>query len=1155
MQQKERKYIKNILNADDADFSVGQDEVINSENVRFGSTDAGVINTVESIGSTELLSPAVSPGTAIVIGSAEDVANERILYFVVDLIGNEDKILCYSLTYNFLYTVLLGSQVVGGLNFDKNSVIHSVRVIDNLLYWVDGTTNQPRKIDIESGIKLNHPAFSTSSVAYVAPLDWREITIIKPPPPLAPNIQKNYDSSFANNFIANDSFSFSFQYIYNNNEISVPGTYSVASRLNKVSDTYNRIIVSMSSIERVPQSVRIVNLIVRVGNSAFVIKVWDKNIASEADEITNQNNGTIQLTYNFYNNITGTAISPDLILKPFDSVPVYSTAMEVAKNRLFLGNNISGYDAPTATSLTCSINVVNPGGISGVNKNLISFEGSSAGFGIRDTYSGWYVFLTEVSPVGYYALVSTEQNCMAGFCPIPPLPPPPGTVAIGGLAFRGSDPVDVVNGPSGINATYGLNIFDLLTFYETTSNVVSVTGLTIQVYDIFKSRAQYKLGVVFYDYAMRKCGVVTPPFTSVVSDPTLVAIPARNFNFTQAVNYIVWNLSNLNAVNEIPEWAYYFTVVRTLNLRTRYFINVFEQFIEAKYVTKDADGNYEFTNDTFVTGAIGIGIDTTALVQAGLGYTFEEGDVCYINTEGFSPSPPEMAYTVAVIGQSGKYIIVNTPAGGIGDLSTFKFFYEIYKPYQASDQEPFYEVGNMYTINNPGTISRSYGTTTSILLPDSYLITRNYDSFTYYGEAMSPNDRFFSRWDNDSGKVNFITKLGLAIKKQNIAFSNTFIPGTSTNGLSTFEPLNQSDLPIENGELNKLILTSKTQDQGDVMLGICASETTSIYLGETQILDSSGATQFFASSAGVIGTKNNLKGSFGTISPESVVEFRGNVYWVDLLNGKVIQYSPNGLFPISNYNMTRFWKLFSDQFMSMTRTQIEALGNRPFIFATVDPHHWELLISVPKLLTVPPKGTLPDYPFINYPFDIYDGQAKTIKFKLNAEPNHWQGAIKFCAEGFITMTNKLFSFKNGQLYLHNSITSQCVFYGAQERAKIMFLSNLFPEVPKSYNNMTVQANMKPVFTYVYNDYPYQQSSDLIADDYKSLEGVFYSPIYRNKLIPTSTGYNINGLLTGEKMRSESLKILMEFDVSQKQLELRFVDIGFSISQGHTTLQK
>jgi hypothetical protein len=1150
MQQSEKKYLKCILNADDADFSVAQDEVINSENVRFGSTDAGIINTIESIGSTTLLSQIQPSVSTVVIGSTDDTANNRIVYFVADLYGNDDKILCYFIDDSTIYTVLLNAQVTGGLNFDKNVLIHSARIVDGLLYWVQGVLNEPRKIDIDAGIKLNHPSYATDAVAYTAPLDWREITIIKPPPPLAPNIQKENDSSFANNFIADESFMFAYQYVYYDNEETVVGTYSPATRLNKVTDNYNRVIVQMDIGEVIPQSVRIVNLIVRYGNAAFVVKTWDKQIATENTELQNQNNGGQVLTFLFYNNVTGQALTPDLILKPFDSVPIYSKALEIAKNRLFLGNNVEGYDAPLSTSLSYSLTTVNIQGGTTLNKNLIEVMAAEGSLFLRDQYSAYYVYITELAPAGYYALTSTEQFCMSCSPPPPALPPPPGTVAIAGLTFRGATQADAIASAA---AAYGITL-NVYTF-TTISNTVSITGTTISTYDIFKTRAQYKLGVVFYDYAMRKCGVVTKPFTYNTADPTLVSIPARNFNFTQGISAIAWALSNTDALNEIPDWAHYYTVVRTLNLRTRYFINVFEQNLEAKYVTRDADGNYVFTNNTFVTGAIGIGIDTTAMIQAGLGYTFTQGDVCYINTEGFSPSPPETNYTVAVIGQSGKYIIVNTPQGGIGDLSTFKFFYEIYTPYRASAQEPYYEVGNMYKVLNPRTGMRQYGTLTDVLLPDAYALTRNYDSFTYFAETMSPNDRFYNRWDNDTGKVNLIVKSGQNIKEQSISFSNTYIPGTGTNGLSTFEALNESSVALENGALNKLILTSKTQDQGDVMLAICENETTSIYLGETQIIDSTGGTQFFASSTGVIGTKNNLKGSFGTINPESVSEFRGNVYWVDLLNGKIIQYSANGLFPISNYKMTRYWKLFADQFTSMTQQEIEDLGNRPFIFATVDPHHWELLISVPKLLQIPPKGTLPDYPFINYPFDIYDGQAKTLVFKINAEPNHWQGAYKFCAEGFITIQNKLLSFKYGQLYEHNSLTSQCEFYGgARDKARIMFLSNTLPEVPKSYNNMAVQANMKPTFTYLYNDYPYQQSSDLISDDFRSLEGVFYSSIYRNKLIPTATGYNINGLLTGEKMRAEALKIMLEFDVSQKQLEFRFIDIGYSISSGHTTIK-
>ena len=40
---------------------------------------------------------------------------------------------------------------------------------------------------------------------------------------------------------------------------------------------------------------------------------------------------------------------------------------------------------------------------------------------------------------------------------------------------------------------------------------------------------------------------------------------------------------------------------------------------------------------------------------------------------------------------------------------------------------------------------------------------------------------------------------------------------------------------------------------------------------------------------------------------ETVVEYLGNVFWYDLNNGQVVQYSSNGLFPISNFKMERLF--------------------------------------------------------------------------------------------------------------------------------------------------------------------------------------------------------------------------------------------------------
>jgi len=1133
MEDKELKYFANndgAGNFDDADFIIGANEWVNMENCRTGSTDKGVTGTVESIGGTLRISAVQPSVTFLEIGSAEEIERNRFCYFKYNTTGTNHKIVCYEALSNTEYDVLLSSQVTGGLNFSKDSIIHSARVINGKLYWVDGTNNQPRKINIDAAIKGNYPSYVTDEEPYSYPINFSEITLIKPPPPLSPNIQKLTDGAFSNNFIATDSFMFAYEYIWYDDEITVLGTYSPASRLNKPSDTANYIAVTMDSNEQVPDTVKIVRLVVRFGNSnnAIVINTWDKSVAAEAAEIVAQNNGSQVLTYNFYNNETGETIPTNDVLKPFDNVPKYSQSLEAATERIFLANNTFGYATPLTTSLEVAMQLST---ISGTTLSKTAW-GVRLSWATPDKgYAAWYVYLTEVVPVGWYELTSTVSTNSSQ---IPPAPsyPPPGSIAFSGLTYKGSSQSDVIDTIRIAQGAAGATIVNDFSSY---SNTITITGVSITTYDIFKSGSKYNCGVVFYDFAMRKCGVVI--------NGSVISTGNRNYAFSTGVTSAVWSLDNSNAINEIPDWAYYYTPVRTLNLKTRNFIQSFTN--AAKYVTKDANGVYQFTNNTFVTGTIGIGINTAALNQSGLGYTFNEKDICILTKSDNTQR------TLPVIGQYGTYIIVQ-PTSAFGDLSTAKFVYEVYTPHETSDQEPYFEVGQMYRVLNPTTSIRAYETLSDIFLPDSYLVSRNYSTETYFSEAMSPNDNYWATWFNDSGKLNLITKKGESTKEDSIVFSNTFIPETAVNGLSTFDVLNEKNLPIQMGALRKLQLTSKVQDElGVVMLAIGEKQTASVYIGEVQQYGSNQSTNLVVSDQ-VLGTVNVLKGNFGTVNPEGVVEFRGTV-WIPDANNKVwVQYASNGLFPISEYKMMRFWNLFFTQFQSMTAAEIEALGGRPFIFATVDPYHKELLISIPKLLSTPPKGYLPDYPSTVYPFDIWDGLGKTIVYKLGDTGNkpRWHGGYSFNPEGFVTLLNKLYSFRQGSLYVHNQPTNQNEFYGTQYKSRVMFVSNKNPTIPKIYNNFNVQSNIVPTFVYFYNDYPYQQSSDLVDYSFNQLEGIWYSTLLRNKLVPTATGFTTDGLLTGEKMRNVAMKILVEFSPTTTQLDLKFAEIGFIISKGN-----
>ena len=1269
--ENEKKYFlsqDSMLDGDSADFTVPTNAWVNMENARTGSTDAGVIGTVESIGSTTLISSPQPSVTYIAIGTADDVENQRFVTFYYNVNTSNHKIECCYSSTETIYTVLRSQDVTGGLNFTKEP-IHSAKISNGILSWVDSTNNEPRKINIESGIKYYHAGFTTNAHVYSMPLNFSEITMIKPPPVLAPNISKRpqdadgnnqYDPLFLNNQIQYDSFQFAFQYTYYDNETTVVGAYSQSSKIN--SSNYglfkapNFIQVIMDSAQFIPNTVKLVRLIVRIDDgvnqnstSAVSVKTWDRSISSEATEIANQNNASSQLSFNFYNNISGETIPTDDVLRPFDNVPIYSETHEVAKNRYFLANNTEGYDTPKQTSLYISTaGLAYPENVTqdfayyrwywstGSLPTPVPERWGFNGYFVNGTFNnltGWHF----INNAAYYSF--TGDGTPAAAIPIINT-----SIAENSLIYCGTTTASLNNKIRNIIAPGRSIAYAVYPFYEykptndgIKGNASIPTVLGQKIYNVYPQLSTYKFGVVFYDYAMRKCGVAPrgvgtgvnnvfsisvhtasvtirgrtktylqfaqnvstriligntivisggsaidgtyrvddvgytvaagpfpdrdvevfpePPTMTSYTTVTVtvygiagldITTPARNFAYSSAVNGLSWSLNNALATTEIPEWAYYYSVVRTLNLRTRFFIQGFDN--ASKYVTRDVDGNNKFDTTTYSAfTTTGIGINVTSLSNAGLGYVYSQGDICILIRED------NVSWQIPVIGQEGNYVILQPQE--IGALNPVKkFIFEIYSPYRASEQEPYYELGEIYPVLSPKTISRQYFITNGFLPPDTYVFNRSFSGNTYYANAMSPNDLFYKRWDTDAGKSNFVTKIGQSVKGSSISWGDVYIPGTQVNGTSTFRLGGSATTPEDAGTISKLQLTSKIQNEGTVMLSICTNETNSMYLGETQITDSTGGTQFFSANSAVISTINTLKGSFGTVNPEAVVEFRGNVFYPDANRGIWVQYSANGLFPISSYKMTRFWKLFFKQYLSMTKNQIEALGGRPYIFTTVDASHMELLISIPKLLVNPPKGYLPDYPSEAYPFDIWDGKGKTVVFcleNIGVQP-HWQGAYSFNPEQLLCIQNKLYSNKNGALWLHNQTSSYNNFYGTQYLSKIMIIANKLPQRPKVYNNISVESNMKPLFTYFYNDYPNLQTSDLDESDFRDLEGVFYATLYRNKIVPTNSGYTTDGLLTFEKLRNVAMKVMIEFNSTSVPLELKFVNIGYQVSRGHTT---
>lgn len=1137
----EKREFNEGLNGDDALTKLTPGEYLNGFNFRSGTSEFGRVSGLQPIASSTNIFSNLPAGTNYCIGSVFDEANRRILWWNWNSNGNHG-IYCYDTVNLIGYIVLLSSQVATGLNFSRYSYIHSSFVVNHNLYWTDNL-NEPRRLNIDSGILLNQPGYVTTYAAYTSPMNESVIAWIRRPPALAPTQMKMTDPTSPLNNTGPEAFQFCVYYTYRDYEISVTGPLSTLANYNSTTDTYNFIQVTLPLGEPIDQDVLQVNLVVRfMSGGYFTIRTWDKTVAADAAAIAAHNATTTALSYNFYNNQIGIPLASAFSVKPFDSIPITSPSCELAHNLSFLVQGLMGYTAPTVTSLAATLvpSSTPPGG---------TVTGS------------WYFFKYSYGPspfqqISNYLLLITnlENPAQRGYYSVSglgTLPPFPAAVNWTSCSFRGATLYEVMNilFPSPPNTNTILQNIN----QNATSTVPGAPGITgVSGFSVFKSASTQQLSLTFYDNYRRKTGTVT-------NDSLTVAIPDRTFAAPNYANQIAWTLSNALASVEIPPEAYYYSVDITNCLRTRFFLQAqaspqISGNPTITYVGVNSSGQYTFNNGVYGYHWAGIGVDISCLTSFGQGYTFNQGDIIKIYINGVGT-----VYSLAVLNTSGNWLICALAnLGGLGIPQDVLF--EIYTPYQVSAIEPYYEIGQTYRINNPDSSNPTYSVTAGIINGNVALLQRpnvtptqiTAGQVSYFAEVMSPNDKFYRIWNTNAGQPNFIDTIGQQTKTDSISYSNTLIQGSKINGLSTFDALDTQDLSLEFGAISKLKLTSKIEKEGSIMLAICVSETVSLYLGETQVAAPQG-NAFLSVNAGVIGTVYPLKGSFGTINPESVAEYRGDVFWADAYNGGIVQYSQNGLELVSRFKMRTFWRTWFKNYVITLQATIVNLGSQPFLPGGIDPFNGEYLLSLPALLISNPAGPLPGG-IAGSPsnlFNIYDGQAKTMAYKIDM--NKWVPPYSYTAESICNESNLLYGFKGGNAWLMNDENSGTfnTFFGVSYSSMVMFAANVFPNSLKEYQGINVETDLEPASCYLMSNYPWLQITDLISTDFSDLEGVFYASIFRDRLSPQFTDPN-QALYYGDPITTKAPLIQLTFTASQL-FHLKYVNVGYQLSAGHRTI--
>lgn len=1146
------KFLPISVNADDDARVLQETEVLNIENMRVGVSEDGKAFQIRNFPSTQLLYSVTVPYNNLCIGNTKDLSRQRIFGFIWNDYGLH-QIIAYDIPLNISYIVLLSSQTSKGFDFDRYSRIDkNARVIGDLLIWTDNL-NEPQCINIEAGIKLNQPSYVTDTEPYAVNIPYETLTLIKRPPIFRPQATKMYDSGFNNNYIKNNAYQFTISYQYKNNQYSALSTYSQLMPYNASGNLFNYISIAMSFSETIPDYVQQVDFCVKYGNygKTFIIRSYNKAYYYDLIAIASHNAGVVQLGFAFYDNFTDIALNDIAANTPFHLVPLTSFSVEVANNRVFLGNNLSGYDTPQKTSLSTSLTTINTGasGSYAGTWGYITLHANLDG-GCQDTFMFPFINSgTSPSPFYYASSVRNSTIWNGGVGSVP------STINLSdcvGFASEASlvDYLKATQYPSGSGCAILSPPWDAgynISAYNALGNTTIINYVSTGASQFFKSNSTYYVTIAFFDRFRRKCGVNR----NVIK----VVIPQRTYSQTVFNAAIQWALSNSDALNEIPIWAYYYQIHISKNTTTRFFAQIAVE--NSDYVLKLQDGNYDYGNSTFSETTYAIGFDLSQLTGVGLGYIFTEGDYAVVYMSGAS-------YTVRVLGQNGNFVLLEPRDIGTLDASTDAII-ELYTPYKPSTTEPYYETGEVMTISSPATSGRSYSVLSGTINGDCYGVERTKpDTTLYIVEAMSPNDSIWFVWQTDTGWENVIDDIGQQQKPTSIIWSDTYINGTKTNGLNVFQPLNQKDIGATSGQIQKLQLTNKQQEDGTVLLIITETDHLSAYLQEVQLLKAAGNSDIITTDQ-VIGTINALKNGKGTINPETVEEFQGVVWGWSIINGSAWQYANDGVTDVSDYKMKRVIDRYCKRYLAQGYNS----AYNP-IHGCYDPSSDEMLFNLPAVEDAgfPPvlpsySGVIPDYATsIQNRFDIYDGQQKILIFK--PQLNKWVGAYKYNPDCMMNLGSKLFGFNTANLWLFNEdFTSWNTVFGVECPARVCLPVNIGdPSLIKDIMNIALEGNgVVPNYTVMYSEYPFVQITDLADTDtnadgslkWENNEGVISASFFKDRLSPNVIGTVVKKMLEGDFINSATPLLMIEWQQYDSQLIVNFVNIGILVSKGQLGL--
>jgi hypothetical protein len=1063
MGETKNSFLQGKLQLDLDERIVPNGEYRNAENVRVSTSlnsNVGSANNV--LGNEQLTFNGLVDAT--VIGSAKDESDGFIYYFVTS--PTIDAVYEYDVVNQISTPVLLDTagrvlKFNTSFRITGSDFIVGNKVIQKQLSWTD-FLNPPRKIYIDTAKALPLDGF-----------DDNDISVVKRPPFEEPSVVLVRDYSITSNDITGNYFMFGYRYIYEGEEISAVSFFSESL----VSDTIGDNLVVDPNV---------IDVTVDTGDSrvlGFEIVVYQPQSSNYTliDSVIKNDKGlgdNVDYTYRFTNGDIYRVLSEVETLKIFDNVPLVSKDQNFVGNRLMYLNYRDGYDMVNSSGdnipLDYSVQPVFETGYSNVN---ITSSNPSANQERYD-YSAEVVLRNNRLSFFSIVLFGTDQYQVFGSYYVKT----EGIGTIGALMAspESSDIVDFIEEMYKSQAT-NLITFNVFTSFDVTVSTINSTTLVIQLDTVgatygvtlgamsitnspttFLSDNSQEFGLVYYDAYNRSGSVQYVDEGKVYFSDLRTRVD--NAEGQKGVGRVT-------ITHEPPFWASKYKVVRRDNnyIFNKFFVGaIYEWSIEPLYylsIAQNSDKN-----------KITVGETITSQRDKNLRFRVEEivedlptGGISTGVSKEFGLYRCTLLFGQTALGPSVP--VVPNPSEG----TIVRYSGSYFNTSENNDSNDiYYECSGTYSVINglhEGNVqNQTLGTPaiTDVVEGDAYIWVNadvNLERFKYNDDLVG------SKFESvNKIRGNLVSSFSRERNRiASITYSDLYISDTAYNGLNSFN-LSQGNfkgLPERDGSIQR-----SHSRQGSLVV-FQTSQVSQVLLDRDAYFNSEADINV-TTSDNVLGAQIHYTGEYGmSLDPDSFAFWGNDLYYTDADRGVVLRLGLDGQTEVSIYGMRGFFK-------NLMRDNIDALK-----IGGYDPVNDEYILSVGNT---------------------------TLSF--NEASNSWTSFHSFVPEDSINIKGQFYTFKNGDLYIHNSKNvNRSTFYGISYPSKLSIVVNAEPSGVKIFQNIQLEGNNPwgvVIRAYKSDSEDFSQST-ILDTEFKEQEGMWYSYIRRNELSSDTSSKATYGL--------------------------------------------